>query len=91
VGQPSVFGGNWLVRALFVGLRAGSYDKLAASGQAGAAGTSGAVTHMAACPGAWPPGDALVEFVGRCGLDQRVGLVLLTNVAAPRCRDTSIP
>ena len=31
-GQPSVFGGNWRIRALFVG-RPGSDDKLAASGQ----------------------------------------------------------
>jgi hypothetical protein len=38
----------------------------------------------------WLPGDAPIEFVGRFELGQRIVLVLLVNVAAPRYRNTRL-
>lgn len=71
---------------------AGTDDKMAASGQAeGRRHERGRdATYLATRAGAWLPGGALTELVGRFGLGPRVVLALMMNVVARRYRDTRL-
>lgn len=84
-GQLSVFGGNWLIRALFAGLRNGERRQFGRARKGGGRQHERGrdATHLTARSTAWLLGVALIEFVGQFGLGQRVVLALLMKVAVP--------
>jgi hypothetical protein len=61
-----------LIRALLVGLPSGHRRQVGRDRAGGSGHEPGRdAKHLAARVGAWLPGDALIEFVGRFGLGQR--------------------
>ena len=90
--QPSVFGGNWLIRALFVGLSSGHRRQVGRERTGGDSRHERGrdATHLAARAGAWVPGDALIEFVGRFRLGLCVVFALMVKVAVTGCHDTRL-
>jgi hypothetical protein len=90
-GQPSVFGGNWLIRALFVGLPSGHRRQVGRERTGGGSRRERGrdATHLAARAAAWVPGDALIEFVGRFRLGLCVVFDLMVSHPAIECTDTA--
>ena len=73
MGQASICGGSGLLRTLVVAL-AGGRRRRDGCARAGGRGQARARTASPADERRWwLPGDALVEFEGRGGLEQRIG------------------